>query len=70
MSAQIYQFPVQDSFDKYQVSHVHRLAVEMGLDPRQAVRDFLTAENPKQQRAEMAEQARRARMQQNIGEIA
>ncbi|KAB7765373.1 hypothetical protein [Xanthomonas sp. LMG 12461] len=66
----VVMFPVQDSFDKYQVSHVHRLAVEMGLDPRQAVRDFLTAENPKQQRAEMAEQARRARMQQNIGEMA
>lgn len=63
-------FPVQDSYDKYQVSHVHHLAVQMGLDPKQAVRDFLTAENPKEQRAEMAEQARRARMQQNIGEMA
>lgn len=66
----IVMFPIQDSYDKYQVSHVHRLAVEMGLDPRQAVRDFLTADNPKQQRAELAEQARRARMQQNIGEMA
>lgn len=66
----VVMFPVQDSYDKYQVSHVHYLAVQMGLDPKQAVRDFLTAPNPKQQRAEMAEQARRARMQQNIGEMA
>ncbi|WP_017907546.1 hypothetical protein [Xanthomonas sp. SHU 199] len=66
----VVMFPVQDSYDKYQVSHVHHLAVQMGLDPRKAVRDFLTAENPKQQRAEMAEQARRARMQQAYGEQA
>ncbi|XQA74639.1 hypothetical protein ACM9XA_03620 [Xanthomonas sacchari] len=66
----VVMFPIQDSYDKYQVSHVHRLAVEMGLDPKQAVRDFLTAPNPKQQRAEMAEQARRARMQQIQGEMA
>ncbi len=65
----VLMFPVQDSYDKWQVSHVHHLAVQMGLDPRQAVRDFLTAANPKQQRAEMAEQARRARMQK-IGEMA
>ncbi len=70
MSAQILQFPIRDSYDKHQVSHVHKLAVELGHDPKQAVRDFLASVNPKQHRADMAEQARRMRMQENKGEMA
>ncbi len=62
MSAQILQFPIRDSYDKHQVSHVHKLAVELGHDPKQAVRDFLAAGCPQQQRNELAERARRARM--------
>ncbi|MGL0786573.1 hypothetical protein [Xanthomonas translucens] len=63
MSAQILQFPIQDSYDKHQVSHVHKLAVELGHDPKQAVRDFIAAGCPNAQRNELAERARRARMQ-------
>ncbi|MCT8281795.1 hypothetical protein [Xanthomonas translucens] len=62
MSAQILQFPIQDSYDKHQVSHVHKLAVELGHDPKQAVRDFIAAGCPQQTRNELAERARRARM--------
>jgi hypothetical protein len=62
MSAQILQFPIRDSYDKHQVSHVHKLAVELGHDPKQAVRDFLAAGCPQQTRNELAERARRARM--------
>ncbi|KMM77056.1 hypothetical protein ACP93_02505 [Xanthomonas sp. NCPPB 1128] len=63
MSAQILQFPVRDSHDKYQISHVRQLARELGYDPRQAERDFLAAGCPQQVRNELAERARRARMQ-------
>ncbi len=70
MSAQILQFPIRDSYDKHQISHVRHLAAQLGMDPKQAERDFLASANPKQHRAEMAEQARRARMQQIQGEMA
>ncbi len=59
----VLMFPIQDSYDKHQISHVRQLAVQLGMDPKQAERDFLASVNPKQHRAEMAEQARRMRMQ-------
>ncbi|UYB51196.1 hypothetical protein OCJ37_14500 [Xanthomonas sp. AM6] len=62
MSAQILQFPIRDSYDKHQVSHVRRLAAELGHDPRQAERDFLAAGCPQARRNELAERARRAHM--------
>lgn len=62
MSAQILQFPIRDSYDKHQVSHVRQLARELGADPKQAERDFLAAGCPQQQRNELAERARRARI--------
>ncbi|WP_045736776.1 hypothetical protein [Xanthomonas sp. MUS 060] len=67
MSGQILHFPFQDSYDKYQALHVRQLARDMGIDPKQAERDFLASANLKQQRAEMSEQARRARMQKAMG---
>jgi len=62
MSAQILQFPIRDSYDKHQVSHVRRLAAELGHDPKQAERDFLAAGCAQAVRNELAERARRARM--------
>lgn len=62
MSAVICQFPIRDSHDKHQLSHVRQLARELGMDPKQAERDFLASGCSQARRNELAERARRARM--------
>ncbi|MCI2243827.1 hypothetical protein L3067_04290 [Xanthomonas sp. PPL568] len=63
MSAQIFQFPIRDDYELYAVRAVRDIAKQQGWDVRQTERDFLASGCSQTQRNELAERARRARMQ-------
>ncbi|QTK37300.1 hypothetical protein [Xanthomonas citri] len=63
MSAQILQFPIRDAYEMYAVRAVRECARSQGLDVQKTERAFLRSGCDHAMRAELAERARRARMQ-------
>lgn len=65
MSGHVVLFPIQSDHDQYRYRSVGDTAEQAGWNRRQAERDFLRSGCSQAVRNELAERARRARMQTN-----